>query len=147
MTEQVTATLIATIGSLLVAYLGYLGVRAGIARNKRKRAGEPSVVDEDDERIISYENDPAKFVKDIMADNKAMREELRLMRGDQTKVWDEMRNLRTALETQQRDETKFRDALGRWLVDLFAAWGKTPQMPWPRASDMETLKSVLPERT
>ena len=147
MSEQVTVTLITTLGGLIVAYFGYLGIRAGIAQAKRKRAGEPALVDEDDEQIISYENDPAKFVKDIMADNKAMREELRLMRGEQTKVWDEMRNLRTSLETQQRDENRFRDALGRWLVDLFAAWGKTAQMPWPRASDMETLKSVLPERT
>jgi hypothetical protein len=147
MSEQVVVTLITTIGGLVVAYFGYLGIRAGIAQAKKKRAGEPAVVDEDDERIISYENDPAKFVKDIMADNKAMREELRLMRGDQTKVWDEMRNLRNSLETQQRDETRFRDALGRWLIDLFAAWGKTPVMPWPRESDLETLKPVLPERT
>ncbi len=66
---------------------------------------------------------------------------------EQTRMWDELKGLRTSLETQKREDNRFRDALGRWLVDLFAAWGHTPQMPWPRAGDLEVLKSVLPERT
>lgn len=144
MSETVLVTLLSTLGSLGVAYLGYLGIRAGVKAAKKRRT--EAAPDGDDELIITYEKDPAKFVKDVLADNTSMRDEIRDMREEQTRMWNEVTQLREALENQKREENRFRDALGRWLAEIFAAWGKAQTMPWPRTSDLEILKHVLPER-
>lgn len=144
MSETVVITLLTTAGSLGVAYIGYLGIRAGVKAAKKRRTDASP--DGEDELIVSYEKDPAKFVKDVLSDNTSMRDEIREMREEQSRMWTEVTHLREALETQKREENRFRDALGRWLAEIFAAWGKAPVMPWPRTTDLEILKHVLPDR-
>jgi hypothetical protein len=162
MSDAVINTLIGTLGSLVVAYLGYRGVLLGIDRAKKRRAAataspEDETLDEE-AALVKYENNPAKFVHDVLADNALQRgyalEWERRYQESQKAAEEERREMRErylALESkfdaQARRETRFRDALVRYLVDIFAAWGTTPAMPAPRAADADILSSVIPTQT
>jgi hypothetical protein len=142
MTEQVFITIVTTLGGVIIAYISYLGIRAGISRKRGATPDEAS--DEQDAALIKYENNPGVFVKDVLADNRAKNEEIAAMRLDMTGFRDDIRALRDDLDTTRRNERKFRDALGRWMADIYAAWGHSTEMPKPRDSDRETLRAIIP---
>jgi hypothetical protein len=142
MTEQVFVTFISTLGGVIIAYISYLGIRAGISRKRGAAPDEAS--DEQDAALLKYENNPGVFVKDVLADNRAKNEEIAAMRADMTGFRDDIKALRDDLDTTRRNERKFRDALGRWMTDILAAWGISSEMPSPRESDRETLQGIIP---
>jgi hypothetical protein len=141
-TEAILNTIIGTLGTVLVAYLGYLGIRATITRRRNSEPDEAS--EEQDAALLKYENNPGVFVKDVLADNRAKNEELAAMREDMKAFRADIKALRDDLDTTRRNERTFRDALGRWMVDILAAWGIAPDMPKPRESDRETLQAIIP---
>lgn len=146
MSQEVLVTLIVTLGSVAAAFFGYLGIKAGVRRSKRRFIDQNPAIEEDDELLASYESDPGSVMLGLMRENRALRGEIDKTRADQSELWNELRDLRTELDKQRREETRFRDALGRWLIELFASWGKTEKMPWPSAPDFEVLRPVLPDR-
>lgn len=143
MTEAVLVTIITTLGGVLVAYISYLGIRAGIAKKRSKGPDEDA--EEQDAALVKYENNPGEFVKDVLADNKAKSVEMREMREEMKAMRADMKTLRADLDTTRRNDTIFRDALGRWMVDILAAWGIALEMPKPRESDRETLQAIIPD--
>jgi hypothetical protein len=144
-TEAILNTIIVTLGGVAVAYLSYLGIRAGIVRKRNSEPDEQS--DEQDAALLKYENSPGVFVKDVLADNRAKNEELAAMREDMKNFRDDIKALRDDLDITRRNERKFRDALGRWMTDIVAAWGVSSEMPKPRESDRETLQAIIPRNT
>jgi hypothetical protein len=136
-------TIIGTLGTVLVAYFGYLGVKATI--NRRRSNGPDEASEEQDAALIKYENNPGVFVKDVLADNRAKSEEIREFRKEIGLMRAEMKLMRTDLDTTRKNETIFRSALGRWMTDILAAWGIAPEMPRPREADLEVLQAVIPD--
>jgi hypothetical protein len=143
MTEQVFVTIITTLGGVIIAYISYLGIRAGITRKRGATPDEAS--EEQDAALLKYENNPGVFVKDVLADNRAKNEELAAMREDMKAFRQDIKALRDDLDTTRRNERKFRDALGRWMTDILAAWGIAADMPKPREADRETLQGIIPD--
>lgn len=145
MPPEVQTAWIAAFSAIIVAYFSYLGIKAGIERSRRKKAERPEEL-EQDEALVRYEDNPAQFVKDLFTDNKSLRDEARELRDEMKLLRQDMADLRTELESFKRDDTRFRDALGRWLARIFTSWGVEQTMPWPPDDDALILKSVLPHR-
>jgi len=152
MSQETINALILAFSSLAAAWLSYRGIKYQIDRARQKKAANPDAA-ETDEAIVRYEDNPAKFVKDLRDDNHTLREEVRKLDAERLKDREavdqaiaEVRKMRDELDSLKRDDVRFRDALGRWLSRLFLAWGKSESMPWPPSDDAVILQSVLPPR-
>lgn len=150
--QETINALILAFSSLGAAWLAYRGIRYQVDRAKQKRAQDPET-QERDEAIARYEDNPAKFVKDLFEDNQHLRAEVRQLDADRQadrKAVDEalaeVREMREELDLIKREDVRFRDALGRWLARIFTEWGIAEIMPWPPQDDALILKSVLPTR-
>lgn len=153
---EVVVAIISTLGIVTVAFLGFLGVKVQVAKAKaRKSGGGETEGDAEDAALIKYENNPAQFVKDVLADNEKQRAyasewEARYMdsqrdrQREYTEMMDKYRELENKFDTRERENTRFMDAMGRYILDLFAGWNKTPEPPRPRASDAEVLRPIVP---
>lgn len=156
LSDEVIKAILSTAGILGAAYISYLGIKAQVVKAKAKKAtGADSEGDEEDAALIKYENNPAQFVKDVLADNEKQRAyasewEARYMdsqrdrQREYTEMMERYRTLENKFDTRERENTRFMDAMGRYILDLFAGWNKTPEPPRPRASDAEVLRPIVP---
>lgn len=159
-TAEVINTAIITFGAIVGAIFTYLGIRAGIANSKSRRAKASEAGEVSEETVVRYENNPAQFVRDVLEDNAAKRDEMKLMREDFERRLGEVtaeferklseaqkasdRKLADALRLQDEEHTRLLDAVARYLVKLFKSWGMTPIMPQPDDSDRPILQHILP---
>jgi len=148
LTESNINSIVAGFAAIAVAWFGFLGVRAQVRRVRARNAEEP----EQTEAIQKYEDDPAQFVRDVLSDNQRMRDENKerdekyeKLDKKYTQISEEVSILRDKLRTREREDEKFRDALARWLSEIFASWGIAQIMPMPRASDRDILHTVIPQ--
>lgn len=150
--DEIVNTVIVTLGGVVIAFFGYLGIRAQVKRVRGKvAAGQMAGEDEVDASLVAYENDPGKFVKDLLAaaaaaeqERLTMREERQKDREEIDRMWKELRELRDQLDETRRSEIRFRDALSRWIHTVFENWGKTPTIPLPDGEDLVLLKPIFP---
>lgn len=153
-TNTIWNTIIVTAGGVVIAWISYLGIRAQVRKVRGKAAsGALDRDDDEDASLVAYENDPGKFVKDLLAASAAAEAERQTMREERSKdreeidrMWAEIRALRDQIEETRRGEVRFRDALSRWIHDVFAKWGTTDEIPWPTGDDEALLQPLFPHR-
>lgn len=136
MSDEVWTTLIATGGTVVVAYITQVVAKRVIATRKSKRSRE--VDDEESEAVERYVADPGQFVKDILESNRQYADEVKAYRN-------EVNGLRQELEDMRVKERTRLAALARWFIDIankFTEHGI--EMPYPRESDREILADIIP---
>lgn len=154
--SDVIVAVIGTLGVIATGWFGVLIVKIQVNKKKTKTVnGLDADGEEEDAALIKYENNPAQFVKDVLADNVKQREyagewEARYMdsqrdrQREYTEMMDRYRQLEGKFDDRERHNVRFMDAMGRYIIDIFASWNKTPEPPQPRASDAEILRPIIP---
>jgi flagellar biosynthesis/type III secretory pathway M-ring protein FliF/YscJ len=132
---ETTRTLIATMGTIIVALVASPFAVFGVRRARRKRRAE--VTDEEQEAVARYSADPGQFVRDVLRSNEQLTKRVE----DAEKKAD---RIERAFESFKREDRKFRTALARWVGQIMSAWGVEHEMPYPEGEDALTLADVIP---
>lgn len=136
MSDEVWTTLIATGGTVVVAYITQVVAKRVIATRKSKRQLE--VGENEAEAVDRYTNDPGQFVRDVLRSNEQLTKRVEAAEDKADRV-------ERAFEAFRDKDRKFRNALARWFVDIMAAFEQNNiDMPYPREGDQDILSDVIP---
>lgn len=136
MSDEVFTTLIATAGTIVVAYITQIVAKRAIAQRKTKRQHE--VTEDEAEAVDRYTSDPGQFVRDVLKSNDQLTKRVEAAE-------DKADKLQRAFDAFRDKDRKFRNALARWFVDIMAAFEQNNiDMPYPREADSEILSDVIP---
>lgn len=136
MSDEVWTTLIATGGTVVVAYITQVVAKRVIATRKTRRQREVS--EDEAEAVDRYTSDPGQFVRDVLKSNDQLTKRVEAAE-------DKADKLQRAFDAFRDKDRKFRNALARWFVDIMAAFeANSIEMPYPREGDQDILSDVIP---
>jgi len=134
--DEVWTTLIATGGTVVVAYITQVVAKRVIATRKTRRQREVS--EDEAEAVDRYTSDPGQFVRDVLKSNDQLTKRVEAAE-------DKADKLQRAFDAFRDKDRKFRNALARWFVDIMAAFeANSIEMPYPREGDQDILSDVIP---
>lgn len=125
---EVLKAIIAAAGTILVAYIGYLGVRA----SARKPSKDKPPVGDTAKPLQEFNGTQNEFMALVIADNADLRGQLV--------------ELKVTVESIKDHQESFLGAVRRYLMKLATAWVGPDPMPWPDDADFHILEETLPGR-
>lgn len=138
MNTDTTNTIITGVFGLIALFLGG-GATVGFVRSNRKPKTEiQQEAAQVDELLAKLDGgNLTDLVRTLITENGKQRERLEKIEGT-------VRQLEEDIDAMRSIDTHFREALGRWLASIFAAWGRVGAMPMPAGEDLITLREVIP---
>ncbi len=138
--DNTLQTLIATVGPVLVAYIGYRAARPVVQRNAARKKAEAASVP----TLPMSPDQQQQFIQTLMQDREQNREDKREDRAQIQANQVSINDLQKQLAERDTRELTFTEALGRWLARLFRDWPPGFTMPMPEGEDLDTLSHIIP---
>lgn len=142
MSDQVTISIVTTIGIMFAALMTYLGIRAKV------RSARAAELPDEEERIAEGKAqiaaDPDGWADRVLRSNEQLITRVEAAEKRAAAAEERADDVQKAFDDFKREDRQRQGALARWLGRIMAAWGVEHDMPYPEGRDAEILADIIP---
>lgn len=142
MSDQVTISIVSTVGIMFAAFMSYLGIKSKV------RAARGAPIPDEEERIAEGKKeiaaDPDGWADRVLRSNEQLIRRVEAAENRAAAAEKRADEVQTAFDAFKREDRQRQGALARWLGRIMAAWGVDHEMPYPEGNDAVILADIIP---